>query len=58
MIYVLHHIVIIIIIIIIITIARQPYMGLGLLFPRLLGLAHLWQWVTSPLATLFNSILM
>jgi hypothetical protein len=23
--------------------ARRPYMGLGLLFPRLLGLVHLWQ---------------
>jgi hypothetical protein len=32
------HYVIIIIIIIIITMARQPYMGLGLLFPRLRGL--------------------
>jgi hypothetical protein len=31
---------VIIIIIIIITMARQPYMGLGLLFPRLLGLVH------------------
>jgi hypothetical protein len=29
-------------IIIIITMARQPCMGLGLLFPRLLGLVHLW----------------
>jgi hypothetical protein len=34
------------------------YMGLGLLFPRLLGLVHLWQSVTSPLAALFDSILM
>jgi hypothetical protein len=25
--------------------ARQPYMGLSLLFPRLLGLVHLWQLV-------------
>jgi hypothetical protein len=32
-------------------------MGLGLLFPRLLGLVHLWQLVTSPLAALFDSIL-
>jgi hypothetical protein len=32
------NIIIIIIIIIIITMARQPYMGLGLLFPRLRGL--------------------
>jgi hypothetical protein len=32
------HIVIIIIIIIIITMAQQPYMGLGLLFPRLRSL--------------------
>jgi hypothetical protein len=32
---------------IIITMGRQPYMGLGLLFPMLLGLVHLWQWVTS-----------
>jgi hypothetical protein len=30
--------IIIIVIIIIITVARQPYMGLGLLFPRLRGL--------------------
>jgi hypothetical protein len=37
--------------------ARQPYMGLGFLFPRLLGLVHLWQWVTGPLAALFDSIL-
>jgi hypothetical protein len=44
--------------IIIITMARQPYVGLGLLFPRLLGLVHLWQWVTGPLAALFDSILM
>jgi hypothetical protein len=44
--------------IIIITMARQPCMGLGLLFPRLLGLVHLWQWVTGPLAALFYSILM
>jgi hypothetical protein len=29
---------ILVIIIIIITMARQPYMGLGLLFPRLRGL--------------------
>jgi hypothetical protein len=43
-------IIIIIIIIIITTMARQPYMGLGLLFPRLLGLVQLWQWVTGPLA--------
>jgi hypothetical protein len=42
----------VIIIMIIITMARQPYIGLGLLFPRLLGLVHLWQWVTSPLAFL------
>jgi hypothetical protein len=42
----------------IITMARQPYLGLGLLFPRLLGLVHLWQWVTSLLAALFDSILM
>jgi hypothetical protein len=38
--------------------ARQPYMGLGLLFPRLLGLVHLWQWVIGTLAALFDSILM
>jgi hypothetical protein len=44
--------------IIIITMARQPYMGLSLLFPRLLGLVHLWQSVTTPLAALFDSILM
>jgi hypothetical protein len=43
-------IIIIIIIIIIITMARQPYMGLGLLFPRLLGRAHSWQLVTGQLA--------
>jgi hypothetical protein len=36
--------------------ARQRYMGLGLLFP-LLGLVHFWQWVTGPLAALFDSIL-
>jgi hypothetical protein len=40
----------------IITMARQPYMGLGLLFPRLLGLVYLWQWGTSPLAALFDSV--
>jgi hypothetical protein len=38
--------------------AQQPYMGLGLLFPRLLGRAHSWQLVTGQLAALlFLSIL-
>jgi hypothetical protein len=32
--------------------AQQLYMGLGLLFPRLLGLAHSWQLVTGQLAAL------
>jgi hypothetical protein len=32
--------------------AQQPYMGLGLLFSRLLGRAHLWQVVTGELAAL------
>jgi hypothetical protein len=27
---------------------RQPYMGLGLLFPRLRGLVHLWQFGDQP----------
>jgi hypothetical protein len=40
--------IIIIIIIIIITMAQQPYMGSGLLFPRLLGRAHLWQFGDQP----------
>jgi hypothetical protein len=37
---------------IIITMAQQPYMGLVLLFPRLLGRAHSWQLVTGQLAAL------
>jgi hypothetical protein len=32
--------------------AQQPYMGSGLLFPRLLGRAHSWQLVTGQLAAL------
>jgi hypothetical protein len=32
--------------------AQQPYMGSGLLFPRLLGRAHSKQLVTSQLAAL------
>jgi hypothetical protein len=27
--------------------AQQPYMGSGLLFPRILGRAHSWQLVTG-----------
>jgi hypothetical protein len=39
--------------------AQQPYMGPGLLFPRLLSRAHSWQLVTGELAALlFLSILM
>ena len=38
--------------IITITMAQQLYMGSGLLFPRLLGRAHLWQLVTGQLAAL------
>jgi hypothetical protein len=38
--------------IIIITMAQQPYMGSGLLFPRLLGRAHSWQLVSGQLAAL------
>jgi hypothetical protein len=36
----------------IITMAQQPYMGSGLLFPSLLGRVHLWQLVTGQLAAL------
>jgi hypothetical protein len=36
--------------------AQQPYMGLGLLFPRLLGRAHSWQLVTCQLAALYINI--
>jgi hypothetical protein len=36
--------------------AQQPYMGSGLLFPRLVGRAHSWQFVTGRAAVL--SILM
>jgi hypothetical protein len=32
--------------------AQQPYMGSGLLVPRLLGRAHSWQLVTGQLAAL------
>jgi hypothetical protein len=32
--------------------AQQPYMGLGLLLPRLLSHAHSWQLVTGQLAAL------
>jgi hypothetical protein len=32
--------------------AQQPYMGSGLLFPRLLGRAHSWQLATVQLAAL------
>jgi hypothetical protein len=35
-----------------ITMAQQPYMGSGLLLPRLLGRAHSWQLVTGQLAAL------
>jgi hypothetical protein len=42
----------------IITMARQPYMGLDLLFPRLHGLRICGSSETSRLAALFNSILM
>jgi hypothetical protein len=38
--------------------AQQPYMGLGLLFPRLCGLRICGSSETSRLAALFNSILM
>jgi hypothetical protein len=38
--------------------ARQPYMGLDLLFPRLRGLRICGSSETSRLAALFNSILM
>jgi hypothetical protein len=39
--------------------AQQPYMGPGLLFPRLLGRAHSWQLVTGQMAALLVlSILM
>jgi hypothetical protein len=38
--------------------ARQPYMGLGLLFPRLRGQRICGSSETSRLAALFNSILM
>jgi hypothetical protein len=41
-----------VIIIIIITMAQQPYMGLGLLFPMLLSRVHSWQLVTGQLAAL------
>jgi hypothetical protein len=34
--------------------AQQPYMGSGLLFPRLLGRAHSWQLVTDQLAALLS----
>jgi hypothetical protein len=50
-------IIIIIIIIIIITMAQQPYMGLGLLFPRLRGLCAFAAVRDRPTAPLFNSIL-
>jgi hypothetical protein len=48
----LHRYLIIIIIIIIITMAQQPYMGLGLLFPRLRGLRIYGSSETSRLAAL------
>jgi hypothetical protein len=34
--------------------ARQPYMGLGLLFPRLRGLVHLWQFGDRPTGRAFQ----
>jgi hypothetical protein len=37
--------------------AQQPYMGSGLLFPRLLGRANSWQLVTGQLAALVASAL-
>jgi hypothetical protein len=45
-------------IIIIINMALQPYMGLGLLFPRLRGLRICGSSETSRLVALYNSILM
>jgi hypothetical protein len=38
--------------------ARQPYMGLGLLFSRLRGLCEFVAVRDRPTATLYNSILM